>query len=379
MGKINSEIGRTSIDEKVKMKLWAVSAGRCEICNEPLYTDGVLGFDGNFGEMAHIHAVSEGGPRHKYHMTKEEKNNFDNLMLLCPKHHHLIDSKPEEFEDGYLIHLKKMHEDRIRQLTDITEKESTKIVSFFSNIDNQQLFSSERVLKEAVLSAGKYPMNDCVIDLCAGLNTKYEPTKALLLQKSSDLEKDFSFRFNSIIKGRDSISIFALAPQPLLFKLGTLINDQYNAIAFQCHRSGHKWAWKNSGDKVEYYIKKTKIGTNSKVALVIDLSAKILDDRITSVLGDDVTIVHLTIDSPNRDFVKTQEIQNDFVLCFRDTMERIKNLRPAPKIVHLFTAMPNSLAVKAGMDYMPKTDLPILIYEQAEVHRGFFDTLQIGG
>ncbi len=379
MAKIHSEIGRTAIDEKVKMKLWAVSAGRCEICNQLLYTDGVLGYDGNFGELAHIHAVSEGGPRHKYGMTNEEKNNIDNLMLLCPTHHHLIDSKPEEFGDGFLVHQKKLHEDRIRKLTNISEKESTKIITFFSNIDNQQLYSSERLLKEAVLGVGRYPMDDCVIDLCSGLNTKYEPTKALMQQKTIDLESDFSLRFNSIIKERDSISVFALAPQPLLFKLGTLINDQYNAIAFQCHRSGHKWAWKDAGDTVNYHIQETKTGTNDKVALVIDLSAIIMDDRITSVLGDDVTIIHITIDNPNREFVKTQEIQNGFVRCFREAMEKIKNLRPAPEIIHLFPAMPNSLAVRAGMDYMPKADLPLLLYEQANAHEGFFDTIQIGG
>ena len=71
MGKVNSEIGRTSIDEKVRMRLWAVSGGRCELCNRLLYQDLVFGCDGNFGEMAHIHAVSEGGPRHKYGMTPE--------------------------------------------------------------------------------------------------------------------------------------------------------------------------------------------------------------------------------------------------------------------------------------------------------------------
>ena len=379
MAKINSEIGRTAIDEKVRMKLWAVSAGRCEICNKLLYTDGALGYDGNFGELAHIHAVSQGGPRHKYGMTNEDKNNIDNLMLLCPTHHHLIDSKPEEFGDGLLVHQKKLHEDRIRKVTDITENESTKIITFFSNIDNQQLFSSERLLKEAVLGVGRYPKDDCVIELCSGLNTKYEPSKALMQQKATDLESDFSLRFNSIIKGRDSISVFSLAPQPLLFKLGTLINDQYNALAFQCHRSGHKWAWKDTGDTVNYQIKETKTGTNNKVALVIDLSAAIMDDRITSVLGDDVTIIHLTIDNPNREFVKTQEVQNDFVRCFREAMEMIKNLRPAPETIHLFPAMPNSLAVRAGMDYMPKADLPLLLYEQANAHEGFFDTIQIGG
>ena len=99
MGKVNSEIGRTSIKEHIRMRLWAVSGGRCELCNRILYQDLVYGHDGNFGEMAHIHAVSEGGPRHKYGMTEAEKNNVENLMLLCAEHHHLIDTYPEDFSD----------------------------------------------------------------------------------------------------------------------------------------------------------------------------------------------------------------------------------------------------------------------------------------
>ena len=41
--------------------------------------------------------------------------------------------------------------------------------------------------------------------------------------------------------------------------------------------------------------------------------------------------------------------------------------------------MPNSLAVKAGMDYMPKADLPLIIYEQYKESEGFFEALAIGG
>ena len=39
MGKVNSEIGRTSIKEHIRMRLWAVSGGRCELCNRILYQD----------------------------------------------------------------------------------------------------------------------------------------------------------------------------------------------------------------------------------------------------------------------------------------------------------------------------------------------------
>ena len=127
---MNSCIGRTTIDEKVRMKLWAISGGRCEMCNRLLYSDLHYGNDGNFGELAHIHAVSEGGPRHKFGMTPEEKNNIENLMLLCEEHHHMIDNNPNDYSDGTLTRTKQAHEERIRRVTEISEEQSCRIACY---------------------------------------------------------------------------------------------------------------------------------------------------------------------------------------------------------------------------------------------------------
>lgn len=378
MAKIKSEIGRTSIDEYVRMRLWAVSGGRCEMCNRLLYQDLVFGHDANFGEMAHIHAVNENGPRHKYGMSKEEKNNIDNLMLLCAEHHHMIDTHPEDFAEGLLIKKKKAHEDRIRYVTGIPSEQSCRIITYFSNIDNQAEFSSERLLREAVLLSGRVPMQEPVISLSEDSITKYVPTKAIFEQKAEDLERQFRVWFDAVVKSKDSIGIFAMAPQPLLFKLGTLINDQYNTVVFQCHRNGHKWAWPDKSDAVEFDFKCSKEGASSKVALVMDLSATVMDDRIISVLGEDASIFHITLENPCRTFVTSESIQAVFVNTFRSAMEHIKNIRPAPTELHVFPVMPISLAIRAGMDYMPKADLPIILYEQANQSEGFFEALTIG-
>ena len=60
-------------------------------------------------------------------------------------------------------------------------------------------------------------------------------------------------------------------------------------------------------------------------------------------------------------------------------MEHIKNLRPAPNAIHLFPVMPNSLVIKAGMDYMPKCDPTLIIYDQVEQSKDFIETITIGG
>ena len=44
----SSEIKRTPIREAVKLRLWGMAAGRCEICNKLLYLDSHYGDDANF-------------------------------------------------------------------------------------------------------------------------------------------------------------------------------------------------------------------------------------------------------------------------------------------------------------------------------------------
>lgn len=124
---------------------------------------------------------------------------------------------------------------------------------------------------------------------------------------------------------------------------------------------------------------KTKSNSDTTIALVIDLSAEVVDRRIESVLGEESSIYHLTIEEPNRVFVKNPEIQNCFIHAFREMMERIKNENPSAQLIHLFPVMPASLAVRAGMDIMPKVDLPIKIYDQLAQENGFEETITIGG
>lgn len=360
------------------MRLWGMSAGRCELCNKLLYIDSNFGDNANFAENAHIHAVGVTGPRHKDDMDKAEINQIDNLMLLCAEHHHLIDTKPENYPGDYLVRKKKEHEARIRCLTEIREDASCKMVTYFSNIDNTTVFSADDMLRRAVVHENLYPKQDVPISLNEGSPTKYVPSKEMIVNQAIALADQVRLNFQGL-KKEESIAIFALAPQPLLIKLGTLICDQLNVHVFQCHREGEKWTWPEDSSSVEFIFKKTKESGSATLAFVIDLSAPIVDDRITSVLGDNCTIYHLTIENPNRLFVKNMAIQETFVQSFRMAMETLKNDNPGCKVIHVFPAMPQSLAIRTGMDYMPKADLPMIIYEQVSPDVGFIETLMIGG
>lgn len=68
--------------------------GRCmfEGCGEDLRYDPVTGVRGNFAYEGHIVAASETGPRGILYLSAELADEPDNFLLLCDKHHRLVDS-----------------------------------------------------------------------------------------------------------------------------------------------------------------------------------------------------------------------------------------------------------------------------------------------
>jgi hypothetical protein len=57
-------------------------------CRVPLGESGI-------GELAHIVSKKQGNPR--YDPTLADESATDNLLLLCPTHHRMIDADPEKY------------------------------------------------------------------------------------------------------------------------------------------------------------------------------------------------------------------------------------------------------------------------------------------
>lgn len=99
--------------------LWGLSQARCAYpeCRELLIahaTDedraAVL------GEAAHVIAFSDLGPRPHSEMSEEERNDYENLILLCRNHHALIDAQPHTFAPDEVRGWKASHEAWVRDV-----------------------------------------------------------------------------------------------------------------------------------------------------------------------------------------------------------------------------------------------------------------------
>ncbi|MPZ06078.1 MAG: hypothetical protein GEU26_06610 [Nitrososphaeraceae archaeon] len=64
------------------------------------------------GIICHIEAYNEGGPRYNLRQDKKERNDYRNLILLCPNCHTDIDKNPGKYSVAYLQKVKRDHESR---------------------------------------------------------------------------------------------------------------------------------------------------------------------------------------------------------------------------------------------------------------------------
>jgi len=113
--------------QKTLKTLFALSGNRCAEpdCTERVIRPAKDGADIQVvGEIAHIYASSDKGPRGKAGMTPAERDHHSNLIILCPTHHGEVDGQHQRFPAETLLQWKATQEARVsrelrRSITDV--------------------------------------------------------------------------------------------------------------------------------------------------------------------------------------------------------------------------------------------------------------------
>lgn len=95
----------------VVKKLFALSGNQCALpeCSNDL----VDNYGNLIGQICHIEAAEEGGPRYNKNQTDEERRAFENLILLCANHH-ISTNNISKYSREVLWKIKKDHESQLR-------------------------------------------------------------------------------------------------------------------------------------------------------------------------------------------------------------------------------------------------------------------------
>lgn len=372
-----------SVSPQTRLTLWTRSAGRCQFdgCNRPLLGDLLTGKDElNDGYVAHIVADSVGGPRGDPVLSPKLSDDVANLMLLCNVHHRLIDALKtrHEYPVEGLLAMKAAHEDRIALVTDITPDRASHVLLFGARIGEHDCPTRFDLAKTAMLP-DRYPAERQAIALDIARSDYADHEEAYWTLQVETLRRQFSRKVRDRVADGDvrHLSVFALAPQPLLIELGRLLSDIAAVTVHQLHREPQGWDWRDARPPIEVSLH-ASAQTGQEVGLIVDLSATVTPERVHRVLGPDAPLWRVTTPAPGNDVMHRRDDLAAFRRVMRQAFDAIKARHGQEARIHVFPALPVSAAVEVGRVWMPKADLPLVIYDENRARGGFEPRLTIG-
>jgi hypothetical protein len=158
-------------------KLWGLSGNQCAFpgCSNELIAQGTAAPEKAIvGNICHIYAASDDGPRGKPGLTTKERNAFENLILMCGHHHPRVDKLYHDYPAGELLKWKRDHEAKALQNTPENlrrQADIQKLVFFQQTSDAQIERSLDRLIKARALNGF------LVLDEAEALATQVEQSK----------------------------------------------------------------------------------------------------------------------------------------------------------------------------------------------------------
>jgi hypothetical protein len=362
------KVRQREIRRPVEAALWGIAAGRCEFngCNRPLWKSPVTQETVNVAEKAHIYAFSPHGPRGNAEIDSHELNRPENLMLVCHDCHRTIDKTIKDggrYPSELLVAWKREHEQRIALAGAITPDKRSHVLLYGANIGKH---SSPLIFADAAgaMFPVRYPAQDRAIELGMRNSAIRDDDRDYWRREAQNLLSLFENRVRIPLADGllDHLSVFALAPQPLLMLLGALLIDIAPADVYQRRREPPTWRWGEGEQALDLIVREPDHATGSP-ALVVSLSATINAERIHAI-DPNLAIWEITIDRPHNDVLQTASQLRTFRQTVRGLLDRIKASHGEHSLLSVFPAMPVACAVELGRVRMPKADLRWRIYDQ---------------
>lgn len=360
---------RISIPDKVRAQLWVAAAGRCEFncCNKPLDRNVLTQQSLFLGQHAHIIADSPQGPRGSDALSKNLAHDPANLMLVCAPCHTTIDRLEKDYSADLLRRMKKRHEDRIQRLYDIDETKDSVAVVLRHPIKRIHVPQfSDRDVQTAILTNSDFchaPGEHFVQLDYRSRATREQDTGywlELVTQMREDFDRQMHFAAHQGHPGH--LSIFAFAPMPLNMQLGAFIGNKVEVSTFQWDRTAESWKFRTHRELEPQRISFDTVPPSEgrDLAVAMSLSGEVSPDAI-AIAAPGLTVVRFGVNNPTPVLVESADDVRHFRSRFTAFMAEVRN--KGYRRMHVFPAIPLSLAVEFGRQLLPKADPLIGIWD----------------
>ncbi|MFK5948255.1 MAG: SAVED domain-containing protein [Methylococcales bacterium] len=348
-----------SFSTDTKRKVMLDSHGRCmfEGCGQDLGIDSLTNTKGNYSYLAHNIASSEQGARGVKLLSEKLSNDPNNILLLCDKHHRLIDKVAAA---DYSAH----------RLSDMRRQFSATVNNLLDGLGYQPVpaYSVLWPVHRQVISAPSY------IQISQSLS----PLHCRLLAQLNDLsdnesilrETDPSVSNAVLIQGIKTIAdrllsqthnhrykagLFAFGLMPHLIALGALIGNKNSITPMLRFRDSGQWVWPAESPRGKFYTitgldELTENEENITISLVLtaepDSLVKARNEISNTYKAKHIIIKALpeylgngALGHPDDGYLFTNEIQSIF---------HALNDRHGVKKIHLFPCASNAACVFFG-------------------------------
>lgn len=356
---------RDPINHKHIPLLWGKAAGCCELRSNPVYEEGLLRQEGNYSNIAHINAASPGGPRYDAEQTPQERGAVDNLMLLCRACHKLIDDNPDDFSASMLRAAKTEREQAIASLMEGLKQEKCTVLKYLVPFGESNFSISDTEWKRALFSRRLTFSGNHAFDLNRSGENARDASRIPALAES--LEVNIA-RFRELEYDPGPIAVFALAPQPLLIKLGCLLGDETELIVFQRSRTEGKWCGNNHASAPTFEFKTHFCSDGASEAVLILAISGAVDERTLPVDIRDLALPTFEITVPSAEVGAADHslAAETFRSFATDTLYRIHQENPGVRSLRIFPAMPASLNVVFGAALNTNVIPRYVVYEKRD-------------
>lgn len=377
---------RPPIPEQIQRELWARTAGRCEFrgCNRLLYKDSLTQKRANLAVISHIVSYSPDGPRGDVVRSRQLEKDINNLMLTCRDHGKIIDDKAREVEypEELLLEFKREHELRVRMLTEAREDAQTDVFLLQVPIDRRTVVIDQMEAFRAILP--KYPAEEtaAIIDLngmaIATSSEGFFPVAARSITEQTRSYLRTRFEKRNI----KNLSVFALAPVPLLIYFGYLLGDIDHVDLYQHHRGSQNWIWKDEAkeeaDRELYqaFYPEVAVDSRRKIALLLSVSNLVKRSEVEATLGEEPLVYEIRAEEPGLDFLKSRKRLEMFGQEARKLLEHLRVTYDHTCEVHLFAAVPAPAAIEFGRHIQGHHPL-FLVYEYQKANRVHLPALHV--
>lgn len=373
----NTTVKRENIRDSVRNALWARTAGRCTFCNRRLlgdhrtYLHSVL-----LAELAHNIGATNGAgsPRSATNNDVDDTEAEENLLLLCHDCHKIIDN-PEHiafFPPEKLREIKETFERRIEMVTDEGGLTRTAALRVGSHVRGSFAMASRREVGETLLAANYLGLVEtrrsgdftCRINGSAKGRGFWDAAQQSI--------EDTLAQVRQAVDGGDveHISVFAIAPVPLLVYLGWHLDDKTPIRLFQKHRDQFTgWSWSDQSDPVDFEVVASEKDVSTEdVVLVCALTSEVSRAAFPPEVAGMSTIEVRPISSrPGPILISHEQSLTNFAKQWREALAMAEARFPKARRWHLIASAPVTAAIEAGRAIVRDIHPPVTIYERTNI------------